>query len=111
VALGAALVIAVLAPAAVAQQPPREKPPLPQTEQSNPKACVHERETVGKGDGGAQETPPGRSLSDKLAQSNGVICPPPEVDPAIKAPTPPAGKMPVIPPPGGPGGEPEPVPK
>jgi hypothetical protein len=45
----------------------------------------------------------GESLSDKLAQSNGVICPP-KVDPAIKAPTPNAGKMPVIPPPGSPGG-------
>ena len=44
-------------------------------------------------------------LSDKLARTDGVICPP-NVDPAIKAPTPDAGnKMPVIPPPGGPGGD------
>jgi hypothetical protein len=49
-------------------------------------------------------------LSDKLAQSNGVICPP-NVDPAIKAPTPNAGKIPVIPPPGSPGGNPNIQPK
>jgi hypothetical protein len=33
-----------------------------------------------------------------------VICPP-DVDPAMKAPTPETGKMPVIPPPGSPGGD------
>ena len=55
-------------------------------------------------------TSPNQSLSDKLAQSNGVICPP-NVDPAIKAPTPNAGKMPVIPPPGSPGGNPNIQPK
>jgi hypothetical protein len=42
-------------------------------------------------------------LSNKLSQSNSVICPP-DVDPAMKAPTPNIGKMPVIPPPGSPGG-------
>ncbi len=46
-----------------------------------------------------------QNLSNKLAKSNGVICPP-NVDPDIKAPTPNAGKMPVIPPPGSPGGNP-----
>ena len=48
---------------------------------------------------------PGNSenLSDKLAQSGGVICPQ-NVDPAIKAPTPNTGDKPVIPPPGSPGG-------
>ncbi|MFY9695222.1 MAG: hypothetical protein WA776_03855 [Xanthobacteraceae bacterium] len=51
-----------------------------------------------------------QNLSDKLAKSNGVICPP-NVDPAIKAPTPNAGKMPVIPPPGSPGGNPNVQPK
>jgi hypothetical protein len=46
-----------------------------------------------------------QSLGQKLGQSNGVICPP-EVDPGMKAPTPEAGKTPVIPPPGSPGGDP-----
>jgi hypothetical protein len=52
----------------------------------------------------------GANLSDKLAQSDGVLCPP-NVDPEIKAPTPDAGKMPVIPPPGSPGGNPNVQPK
>ena len=51
-----------------------------------------------------------QSLSDKLDQSNGVICPP-NVDPGMKAPTPPGGKMPVIAPPGSPGGDPSVQPK
>ena len=51
-----------------------------------------------------------KTLSDKLDQGGGVICPP-NVDPAIKAPTPETGKMPVIPPPGSPGGDPNVKPK
>ena len=51
-----------------------------------------------------------RNLSDKLAQSNGVICPP-NLDPGMKAPTPNTGKMPIIPPPGSPGGNPNVQPK
>ena len=51
-----------------------------------------------------ETTGSGSSLSDKLAQSDGVLCPP-NVDPEIKAPTPQSGgSMPVIPPPGSPGG-------
>jgi hypothetical protein len=46
----------------------------------------------------------GEPLSDKLAKSNGVLCPPSGVDPEIRAPTPDAGNTPVIPPPGSPGG-------
>jgi hypothetical protein len=45
-------------------------------------------------------------LSDKLARSDGVLCPPTGVDPEIRAPTPETGNMPVIPPPGSPGGDP-----
>jgi hypothetical protein len=44
-------------------------------------------------------------LSDQLAAGNGVLCPPAGVDPEIRAPTPDVGKMPVIPPPGSPGGD------
>jgi hypothetical protein len=51
-----------------------------------------------------------QTLSDKLDRTNGVICPP-DVDPGIKAPTPNAGKTPVIPPPGSPGGDPNIQPK
>jgi hypothetical protein len=45
-------------------------------------------------------------LGDKLAKSNGVLCPPSGVDPEIRAPTPETGNTPVIPPPGSPGGDP-----
>jgi hypothetical protein len=56
------------------------------------------------------ERRPGEELSDKLARSEGVICPP-DVDPKIRAPTPEGGRTPVIPPPGGPGGDPNLRPK
>ena len=45
-------------------------------------------------------------LGDKLARSDGVLCPPSGVDPEIRAPTPDTGNTPVIPPPGSPGGDP-----
>ena len=55
--------------------------------------------------------PPPDNLSGRLAQSDGVICPPPAVDPEMKLPTPEAGKTPVIPPAGSPGGDPSVPPK
>jgi hypothetical protein len=69
-----------------------------QTQTADPKACAN----------GAPNSP--GTLSDKLSQSNGVICPP-NVDQGMKAPTPNTGKMPVIPPPGSPGGNPSVQPK
>ena len=51
-----------------------------------------------------------RTLGQKLGQSGGVICPP-DIDPGMKAPTPDAGKTPIIPPPGSPGGDPNVQPK
>jgi hypothetical protein len=50
-------------------------------------------------------------LGDRLARSDGVLCPPSGVDPEIRAPTPDVGNMPVIPPPGSPGGDPNLRPK
>jgi hypothetical protein len=44
-------------------------------------------------------------LSDKLAKSDGVLCPPGGVDTDMHVPTPNAGTTPVIPPPGSPGGD------
>jgi hypothetical protein len=70
-----------------------------QAQTADPKACAN-----------GAATSPNQSLSEKLDQTNGVICPP-NVDPGIKAPTPDAGKMPVIPPPGSPGGDPNVQPK
>jgi hypothetical protein len=46
-------------------------------------------------------------LGDKLAQSDGVLCPPSNVDPAMRAraPNSDSSNTPVIPPPGSPGGD------
>jgi hypothetical protein len=40
----------------------------------------------------------GANPSDTLARTDGVICPPPDIDPDIRAPAPGAGRTPVIPP-------------
>jgi hypothetical protein len=60
--------------------------------------------TVGSGESGP-------SLSDKLASSHGVICPPSDVDHDMQKPAPGGGRMKVIPPPGGPGGDQNTIPK
>jgi hypothetical protein len=92
--------------AAFAQSPPKSPQQLaPKAEQSQSASCAQAgtQATVGQGGDVKVPTPAEKSLSGKLAQSNGVICPPDHVDSAIKAPTPEQGKMPVIPPPGTPG--------
>ncbi len=101
---------ALLLPAvALAQAPPQTKTPVaPKTEQLEPDACAQSdtQTTVGKGGDADMQLQDGKgNLSDKLARSGGVICPPEHVDPEIKQPTPPGGAMPVIPPPGSPGGD------
>ena len=57
------------------------------------------------------ETVGSANLSDELSRSKGVICPPAGIDPGISAPAVGGGVMPVIPPPGTPGGDPNIVPK
>jgi hypothetical protein len=108
-----ALAAAVFVPAlAAAQAPPKPDQPIaPKSDQLDPNACSQGRATVGQGGDIKTNKADGRNLSDQLAQSGGVICPPSQVDPAIKAPTPPGGSMPVIPPPGSPGGNPNIQPK
>jgi hypothetical protein len=97
--------VSVLAMPALAQAPPPNKPAVtPTIEHNNPDPCVNAPSTVGQGGDVDDKTPHAKSLSEKLARSNGVICPPPRVDPAIKQPAPPGGIMPVIPPPDTPGG-------
>lgn len=53
----------------------------------------------------------GGTLSDKLASSKGVICPPAGVDPDMQQPPQSGGSIKVIPPPGSPGGDPTVQPK
>ena len=72
----------------------------------DPRACAplqHSQGTVGQA----------QPLGERLAQSDGVICPPANVDPEIRAPAPnrDLNRMPVIPPPGSPGGDPSTRPK
>jgi len=103
-ALGICIVL--LSPVALAQSPPTSsQPTAPKADQAQAAACAHAntQATVGQGGDVKVPTPEGKPLGEKLAQSNGVICPPDQVDPQIHAPTPQRGTMPVIPPPGTPG--------
>jgi hypothetical protein len=96
--------------AAIAQAPPTPTTPPAQTATPPVRAnnCAPMESTpqgniAPQGDTTGQRAEP---LGDKLARSDGVLCPPAGVDPAIRAPTPDAGNTPVIPPPGSPGGDP-----
>lgn len=51
------------------------------------------------------------TLSDQLAESKGIICPPAGVDPDMQQKPPDGGAIKVIPPPGTPGGNPSVQPK
>jgi hypothetical protein len=90
----AALVTVVTANVSLAQS---TATPPPESGATCPPDVKGEPPTVG---GGSSEP-----LSDKLAQSKGVICPPAEVTP------PSGGHLKVIPPPGTPGGDPNVQPK
>ena len=103
-------VVSAQAPPSPATPPAQTAPPsaqraancAPMQQPSRPGAAAPEGTTTG------QNTAP---LGDKLAKSDGVLCPPAGVDPEMRAPTPDAGKTPVIPPPGSPGGDPSVRPK
>ena len=96
----------LMAAAAAAQAPPKTNPSAaPKAGQAAPDGCANSRATIGQGGEVRTSKPDNQDLSERLAQSNGVICPPEQVDPAIRAPTPQGGSMPVIPPPGSPGGD------
>ncbi len=104
--------------AAVAQAPPSPATPPAQTAPPNPERanqnCAPTRALPQDGSitpRGATTGQANELLGDRLAKSDGVLCPPPGVDPQMHAPTPDTGTMPVIPPPGGPGGDPNVRPK
>ena len=102
---GALFAVALAPTLAAAQAPPASKSPSaapPAAAQSRDCANPSAATTGQRGDADVSK-PDGSNLSQKLALSNGVICPPKEVDPAMRAPTPPGGRMPVIKPPGTPG--------
>jgi hypothetical protein len=100
-----------------AQQPPTAATPPQQTAPPAPARAGNCAPMPPNG--GAITTPEGSTvgrassepLGDKLAKSDGVMCPPSGIDPEIRAPTPETGNTPVIPPPGSPGGDPSVRPK
>lgn len=107
--------LTVAAGAASAQSPPspatppaQTAPPMPVNDCS-PMRPVPPRGTIAPG--GSTTGQSAEPLGDKLAKSDGVLCPPSGVDPEIRAPTPDTGNTPVIPPPGSPGGDPTVRPK
>ena len=109
---GAALMPALsLAQSVQAPSLPNAPPEIMSKETRDPKACAQQGLTVGQDNRPQSADTTGKSLSEQLARSDGVICPPPGVDPDIRAPTPQGGSMPVIPPPGSPGGDPNIRPK
>ena len=99
-----------LAMPAFAQAPPQTAAPARPLEQNSAEPCANTMVGQGNDTDTKKQPAQGKTLSDKLAASSGVICPP-SVDPAMKQPTPPGGSMPVIPPPGSPGGDPNMRPK
>lgn len=99
---------------AIAQAPPTPATPQQQTAPPPPPSPANCEPMGASGKRGQPDATVGRSnepLGDKLAKSDGVLCPPSGVDPEIRAPTPDTGKTPVIPPPGSPGGDPSLRPK
>jgi hypothetical protein len=103
-------VLLLLPSLAAAQAPsPTRAPVAPKADQLDPNKCARPDTptTTGKGSEAETHRQDGKDdLSEKLARSGGVICPPEHVDPEIRQPTPPVGgSMPVIPPPGSPGGD------
>jgi hypothetical protein len=92
---------------AAAQAPPTATTPLAPTATAAADSCgANEKSAMSRlnREPGTTTGQAGVSLSDRLAKSNGVLCPPSDVDPEIRALTPDAGNTPVIPPPGSPGG-------
>ncbi|MDB5503152.1 MAG: hypothetical protein JWR89_3054 [Tardiphaga sp.] len=103
--------------AAFAQAPPTPATPSAQIAPVPPRGATNctPTETGPRGtitpNGNATTGQSPEPLADKLARSDGVLCPPTGVDSEIHAPTPDTGNTPVIPPPGSPGGDPSVRPK
>ena len=97
-------VLLLLMPILISEQLLAQTPLAPGT--PDPKACSDEqRLRLGNGTALQPREPSNQTLSEKLERTEGVLCPP-SADPDIKAPTPDGGPMPIIPPPGSPGGDP-----
>ncbi|GLH79709.1 hypothetical protein SSBR45G_46180 [Bradyrhizobium sp. SSBR45G] len=93
-----------------AQAPPTPATPPQATAPDANAACAPNARATATPDG-ITTGRAGEPLGDKLAKTNGVLCPPSGIDPEMHAPTPEGGTTPVIPPPGSPGGNPNVRPK
>ena len=102
-------VLMALPGVAIAQSPPRPATPPATASNCSPTQPVLRRGTIAPE--GATTGQAAEPLGDRLARSDGVLCPPTGVDPEIRAPTPDTGNTPVLPPPGSPGGDPNLRPK
>jgi hypothetical protein len=81
-----------------AQTPEPAVPAQPEAPKLDAKACT-DRDRLKQGDTVGSATAQ-ENLTDKLARTDGVICPPAGLDPDIRAPAPRTGSdMPVITPP------------
>jgi len=112
--LAVCAILALDPAAAFAQAPPSPATPPAPTASAPSAAPSAAHCQPGAGTPKNAETTTGQAaqpLGDQLAKTDGVLCPPPDVDPEIRAPTPGGGNMPVIPPPGSPGGDPNLRPK
>ena len=93
-----------------AQHPQPAPPQEPHPSVAPPSASTTPPEQIAPPDGTPRTG--NTTLSDRLSRQQGTLKPP-TVDPGIQAPVPPHGQgtMPVIPPPGTPGGDQKVVPK
>ena len=110
----ASLLVALFAFAdiAAAQAPPTAASPpgttaTPPPSPNSPTCSPHNIPAQNGTAAGEQKQP----LGEKLAKSDGVLCPPAGVDPPIRATAPEGGNTPVIHPRGSPGGDPTVRPK
>ena len=111
--------LAFVPAAAFAQAPPTPATPQAETAQPNPargsqnctptQAVPNDSTIAPRGNSTTGQT--SEPLGDKLAKSDGVLCPPTGIDPGMHTPAPNTGSMQVIPPPGSPGGDPNVRPK
>jgi len=109
----ASLLIAVSG-SAIAQAPPAPGTPPQATAPPSPQHAANctPQDRPNRGPDGTTTGQSREPLGDKLAKSDGVLCPPAGVDPEMHAPAPESGSTtPVIPPPGSPGGDPNVRPK
>jgi hypothetical protein len=105
------LMVCVAGIGVAAAQPNPAPSPVPDTScRPDTRETAPAPPTVGRGSP-RDTTAKAPELSDRLAESKGVICPPQGIDPEIQLTPPPGGDIRVIPAPGAPGGNPNLQPK